>query len=173
MPGRRQVPSVREPSAALIGIPTAVRLSEGPIHQVILSRPITPRFLRGYLDLALSGTLGYARYDGWLVGSWSSLPLDGHATGIRAWIRPVSQLRTEVVPESLGSLVLVTTPGGGPRESARSPARPSSGEPEGSYTLRVGLPRAVIHLLSARPTLSPVLDCFGFDLAERFRRQLD
>lgn len=144
-----------------------------------LLAPVRPKLLLGYFDLAVAGTLDYARHAGVYLGPWWELPnggADGRVMGLK---RAVLLRQVERGGLHLGHLFLVVLEGGH-RVNLRSEdlrrwgAAPSPAPtPAPEIVMRRGDPQLLLILRPTYADTAPRLQAFAEDLAERFRLQVD
>lgn|GEM_PF-3383465 len=135
---------------------------------------MSPEFLLGYLDLAISGVLDYTRYAGLYLGPWWDLPAP--APNLRGWKRAVLKRRTEFGATHWGHLFLVCTEGAFGVDVSPVPDRwlaTQSAEPTSQIAIRDGFPRAILMVRPSTSGRRDDLQLFLEDVAERFRRQTD
>ncbi|HZY70070.1 MAG TPA: hypothetical protein VFF67_03720 [Thermoplasmata archaeon] len=141
-----------------------------------IAPPVTPGLILGYLDLAITGLLEYAMFQGVYLGPWWEIGEGELPDGIQAWKRSVLRRVPQRGAQHWGHIFLVTT-----RSWAKGEVEPDSfassiGAAElalRQVPLRLGDPRAMLYARPTRPESAEHLDQFVRELVDRFIHQRD
>lgn len=139
-----------------------------------LAAPVSPRFLRGYVDLALTGVLEYERFGDLRAAPWGPprRPPRGGDSGTR-WEREVLEVRRDGELASWATLGFVV----GSHRPPHARADLLDGELDQGVPLvlsiRDRIPPVHLEVHPVRERDRREAATFLWDLVERFRRQLD